>query len=946
MSVGRSASLEDHPRLTVVSVNGRGTSFAMEGAVTDLGRDVACQIVLGSKTVSRRHARVLRSGEALILEDLGSTSGTVLNGRLVDGRVPLKHGDVIGVGECSLRVFWKPGATPSWSEEETILHRRDSSATGEWALVGVRSEEKLLAILQITRDLMGSLELDEVLAQILRSLFRIFPQAGRGFILLEEGGEFVVRATLVKTEASRPSGPSRTALTHAIASGEAILSSDVLADRRFAGSQSVDDAELRTLMCVPLRDHHRRAVGAIELDTSDLQARFTADDLDLLVTLAAQVGMAVDNARLRRFEREATRRQAESQAFVDAMLEAAPVAMAFFDPDLRYERVNESMARLNGLAADDHAGRRIDEVGGELAAKLEPTVRGVARTGLPVVGLEVSLGEDGHWLCHAYTAGRSDGGPMGIGVMLEDVSQARRAKADLEESEGRYRLLFESNPHPMWVYDLEDLRFLAVNEAAVHRYGYSAEEFLGMTIADIRPPEDVRELKLRIIKMGESTYLNAGGWRHVTKTGDMLDVEISSHAITFAGRPARLVLASDITQRVRAEAALLAAKEAAESANRAKDRFLAVLSHELRTPLTPVLLAATSLAADDATPPALRATMEMILRNVALEARLVDDLLDVAKIEHGGLRLAVETVDVHELLREAGEICQPEARAAGMRMDWALAAPRHHAMVDPARMRQGFWNVIRNAARFSRSGGQLQIRTSNPSAEAASPGGPTPPMLVIDFRDDGVGIARENLDRIFEPFERGPRGGASPDGGLGLGLAISRTIVQGHGGRLSVESPGPGLGATFRFELATIPAPSAGKELDPGKPELLAHGVRVLLVEDNADSRRYLELALTREGFEVVAARDIETALEAIHAGHFGLLISDIQLPDGSGLELMDELSRIRPTPAIAISGYGSEEDLQASVRAGFTVHLTKPITIDRLKTAIARALGQTPAGA
>ncbi len=473
----------------------------------------------------------------------------------------------------------------------------------------------------------------------------------------------------------------------------------------------------------------------------------------------------------------------------------------------------------------------------------------------------------GHWLCHCYPASGPDGRTAGLGIIVEDVTEARRAEAALRDSEQRYRLLFETNPHPMWVYDLATLRFLAVNEAAIHRYGYSAEEFLAMTIAEIRPPEDVKALKERVSGIGQSTYLNAAGWRHVTKDGRTLDVEISSHAIEFAGRPARLVLAGDVTLRVRAEAAVVAAKEAAEAAreaaeaaNRAKDRFLAVLSHELRTPLTPALLAVTSLLGDGAASPEQRTALEMVQRNIELEARLVDDLLDVAKIGRGNLRLDVEPCDVHEALREAAEICRPEIEAAGLRLEWSLAADETHALIDPARIKQVFWNLIRNAAKFTPAGGVLRIRSSNDSSSAA---GRPADRLIVEFADTGSGIVPESISRIFEPFEQGEHVGRARDGGLGLGLAISRSIVEGHGGRLTAESPGRGLGATFRVELTTLPKPATIPPEPVAPVAVAASGVHVLVVEDNRDTRRFLEFVLRDRGFEVVAAANLEAARTA-----------------------------------------------------------------------------------
>jgi PAS domain S-box-containing protein len=390
-----------------------------------------------------------------------------------------------------------------------------------------------------------------------------------------------------------------------------------------------------------------------------------------------------------------------------------------------------------------------------------------------------------------------------------------------------------------------------------------------------------------------------------------------------------------------------AARSEAESASRAKDRFLAVLSHELRTPLTPVLIAASSLLerGDHDLEPGVRSVLEMVKRNVELESRLIDDLLDVSRIARGRLELDLETVDVHRAIRDCVEICRDETLVAGLEVVFDLAARDYHVTGDHARLMQVVWNLVRNAARFTPGGGTLTIRTSNaphPCDEQGNgPVGPVPSQcLIVEFADTGVGVDHAILDRIFDPFYQGDSDLRQRSGGLGLGLAISRSITEAHGGRLSVKSPGPERGSTFRLELSTVPADAATSPepigpptSPPGRP-----GLNVLLVEDNKDTLRYLTLILEQRDHKVVPVDRVSAALAAAGEARFDLLISDIELPDGTGLELMHGLGGGRTLPGIAISGFGSEEDLQQSARAGFAEHLTKPIDLNRLESAIRRA--------
>jgi CheY-like chemotaxis protein len=375
-----------------------------------------------------------------------------------------------------------------------------------------------------------------------------------------------------------------------------------------------------------------------------------------------------------------------------------------------------------------------------------------------------------------------------------------------------------------------------------------------------------------------------------------------------------------------------------------------VLSHELRTPLTPVLIAASSLLeqGDGSLDPSVRSILEMVRRNVELESRLIDDLLDVSRIARGQLVLDLKTVDVHLAIRDCVEICRDETSAAGLDVVLDLAAVEHHVNGDHARLMQVVWNLVRNAARFTPGGGRLSIRTSNAAGpapgEQQGPGssGPGPASgLIVDFIDTGIGIDPAIHDHIFEPFYQGDADVRRRPEGLGLGLAISRSIAEAHGGRLSLQCPASEAGSTFRLELGTVPAPAAAmistETISPPANPPARSGLNVLLVEDNHDTLRYLTWILEKRNYNVVPVDRLSAALAAASQEKFDLLISDIQLPDGTGLELIHDLGGGRTLPGIAISGFGSEEDLQESASAGFAEHLTKPIDLNRLESAIRR---------
>jgi PAS domain S-box-containing protein len=397
-------------------------------------------------------------------------------------------------------------------------------------------------------------------------------------------------------------------------------------------------------------------------------------------------------------------------------------------------------------------------------------------------------------------------------------------------------------------------------------------------------------------------------------------------------------------ERERLLAAEQAARSEAESANRAKDRFLAVLGHELRTPLTPVLIAASSLLeqSEDALDPSVRSVLEMVQRNIELESRLIDDLLDVSRIARGGMMLNLTTVDFHAAVRECVEICRDDTSAVELEVVLDLAARDHHARGDRARLMQAMWNLVRNAARFTPRGGRLTIQSSNAACDIR--GSDAPPGLIVDFIDTGIGIVPAIQDRIFESFYQGEADASRRPEGLGLGLAISRSIVEAHGGRLSLQSSGIGKGSTFRLELGTVPADarSLQEPIMPRSDLTALSGLNVLLVEDNRETLHYLTLVLRKRNYNVVPVDRVSAALAAAGQVQFDLLISDIELPDGTGLELLFGLGGGRTLPGIAISGFGSVEDLQQSASAGFAEHLTKPIDVNRLDSAIRRVTSRT----
>jgi signal transduction histidine kinase len=369
-------------------------------------------------------------------------------------------------------------------------------------------------------------------------------------------------------------------------------------------------------------------------------------------------------------------------------------------------------------------------------------------------------------------------------------------------------------------------------------------------------------------------------------------------------------------------------------ANAAKDQFLALLSHELRSPLAPVIAMVGELEAELPDSKPVSEALEVVRRNVELEARLIDDLLDVTRIAKGKLQLSFESIDVHQLLQRAYEICREEITAKNLEAEFHLRATQTHVEGDPARLQQVFWNLIKNSVKFTPEKGRITIETLNP----------TPDKIQIRVIDTGIGIEPEKIDKIFNAFEQGQTEITRRFGGLGLGLAISKALIDAHDGRIHVESSGKDQGAIFSLELNTVvtPAGTDGERKDqPVAPEreLVARHRRVLLVDDHHDTCIGMKRMLERRGYEITIAHSADQAAEKVRTQDFDLLISDIGLPDRSGYDLMREVRLNKSLPGIALSGFGTEQDVNQARAAGFSEHLTKPINFERLERTIQNLL-------
>ncbi len=429
--------------------------------------------------------------------------------------------------------------------------------------------------------------------------------------------------------------------------------------------------------------------------------------------------------------------------------------------------------------------------------------------------------------------------------------------------------------------------------------------------------EEVFKDRLEVVKY--ETVLRSG-----TDSGRPITLSASRFSSADTSRICLLV-ADLIVQKEKEDLRL--AKEAAERSSAAKDEFLAALSHELRTPLTPALMAATVLEKDTGLPETARSDISLIRRNIELEARLIDDLLDLTLITHGKLTLQTDEINLHTSLNRAIEGCQGDARLKRLNIQIELNAKQTIIMGDPVRVQQACWNVLRNAVKFTAERGTISISTGNDDHN----------HIWVRITDSGRGFTYDQAARIFDPFEQGDRHITRQFGGLGLGLAITRSIMHAHGGGIEGQSPGLNQGATFtlRFPLARAIAKKKSEKpaaRSPAQPS----GLNILLVDDHKDTRVCIQRLLEANSHRVTSAGTAHDALGLAETSKFDLIISDLGLPDLSGYELMHRLHTRFNLPGIALSGYGMEADQVQSREAGFQYHLTKPVSFDRLKSFVA----------
>jgi signal transduction histidine kinase/ActR/RegA family two-component response regulator len=374
----------------------------------------------------------------------------------------------------------------------------------------------------------------------------------------------------------------------------------------------------------------------------------------------------------------------------------------------------------------------------------------------------------------------------------------------------------------------------------------------------------------------------------------------------------------------------------AEAASRAKDEFLARVSHELRNPLNPIVSVLDVIEEDaGAGTGKLRQDVEIIRQSVAVQMRLIDDLLDLQRVVYGKLELRRRTCDLHAVVRQAADVCARDVHAKRQDLHLDLRAERHYVDADPTRLVQVFWNLLRNASKFTPPGGRIGVRTTDRAHDVR-----------VEVRDTGIGMTPKTLRRLFRPFQQGSRAVTRRYGGLGLGLSIAKELTELHGGHISAHSDGTGRGSTFSVTLPVVaaPGPDTAEPPEPAPAAGRAGRLRILIAEDDARSAETMARLLTRDGHDVSVAHGVTAAVELAAGRSIDLLVSDLDLPDGGGDELLRQLRAKRDVVGICVTGHSGADERQRVLAAGFFTLLVKPVDVQALRRAIGEAAGRAPA--
>ncbi len=670
----------------------------------------------------------------------------------------------------------------------------------------------------------------------------------------------------------------------------------------------------------------------------------------------------------------------ESEERFRKFFEEAPIGICVVELDGRFLKVNKTYCEMLGYAEQElHQLTFANITHSEDVATDIGYAEQLFKGEIPSYQIEkryIKKSGEILWVNLTATMISQQGGKVSYGLgMVEDITERKRTQEALQETNETLQALIQACPLAITVFSLDDGKVKMWNPAAESIFGWSEQEVLGRFLPSV--PEDKHEeflANLDFVRQGKA--LTSVETRRQKKGGSSIDISVWAARLRDAkGNVSCMSIVADISDRKRLEkereqllAREQAAREEAEAANRMKDEFLATLSHELRTPLNAMLGWTQMLRTRKFNEATTARALETIDRNTRSLATLIEDILDVSRIIRGKLHLNLSPVELVSVIEAAIDTVRPAAQAKEIQIESTLDPSVGLILGDANRLQQVVWNLLSNAVKFTPKRGRVDVRLSVVSGQWSVVSGQSPQTtdngqrttdnyVQISVNDTGKGIARNFLPYVFERFRQADSTTTRSQGGLGLGLAIVRHLVELHGGTVHADSPGEGQGAMFSVRLPLVSVltqannpslvSSTVEDKVPNDSQPALEGLRVLVVDDEADARELLVTILEQYGVEVTAVATASEVLEVLPQLKPDLLVSDIAMPGEDGYSLIRKVRALNAEqggqiPAVALTAYARAEDRTRAIAAGFQLHIAKPVNPEELAAVVANLAGRT----